>query len=204
MFGIPAQAQVQPQPQLLRDINPKAIPADVREHRIVLFGSHAYFPGSASATGVELYRAATTTNSLQFVRDTNPGRGSGHPFALTPMGGKLFYLIDDGTNGFELWSTDGTNTLPVKDIYPGLPSAVVPDDRSRQSMGVLGGVLYFAAEDGKNGYGLWRSDGTAVGTSFITSLGTRSQRTGFEEWSVANGFGFFLTRNYAKLARKSK
>ncbi|MFP2899315.1 ELWxxDGT repeat protein [Corallococcus sp. 4LFB] len=37
------------------------------------------------------------------------------------MGGRLFFVADDGVNGPELWSTDGTEggTVLVADLRPG-------------------------------------------------------------------------------------
>ena len=96
LLTVSVAAQVQP--QVVKDLNPRPVPALVREHPIVLFGPHAYFPGFANRTGEELYRAGTTSPSLQLLIDAHSGRGSGHPFALTPMGGKLYFMVDDGTH----------------------------------------------------------------------------------------------------------
>ena len=43
------------------------------------------------------------------------------PRNLTNVNGTLFFTADDGTNGRELWKSDGTaaGTVLVKDISPG-------------------------------------------------------------------------------------
>ena len=46
---------------------------------------------------------------------------SSSPADLTDVNGTLFFRADDGTNGSELWKSDGTlaGTVLVKDIDPG-------------------------------------------------------------------------------------
>ncbi len=50
-----------------------------------------------------------------------PGANGGFPAGLTNINGTLFFGVWDGTNGTELWKSDGTaaGTTLVKDIYPG-------------------------------------------------------------------------------------
>ena len=59
----------------------------------------------------------------------------------------------DGTNGTELWKSDGTasGTVMVKDINSGGSSD--PDE-----LAFVGNTLYFQADDGTNGVELWKSE----------------------------------------------
>lgn len=66
------------------------------------------------------------------------------------------------------------NTLPhpllLKDINPGIqPLSSTPD-----SLTVVGEQVLFFASDRVHGFGLWRSDGTEAGTSFVWDSGTET------------------------------
>ena len=52
------------------------------------------------------------------VKDITNGSGSSFPSQLTAVGNTLYFSANDGTNGTELWKSDGTanGTMMVKDI----------------------------------------------------------------------------------------
>lgn len=79
-------------------------------------------------------------------------------------GDYYFFLADDGTNGRELWASDGTGdgTFLVKDINPGA------GDSNPEYFTELNGKVYFYAFDGTNGT-LHESDGTESGTKPVFS-----------------------------------
>ena len=85
---------------------------------------------------------------------------SSSPYNLTKLGSIVVFSASDGTNGTELWKTDGTlaGTVLVKDIRPGSSSS------NPGNFVVLGSYAYFTANDGTNGGALWRTDGTTAGT----------------------------------------
>ena len=91
------------------------------------------------------------------VADINPDRETaGGTGKLTVFDGAVYFAADDGTTGWELWKTDGTNTVQVADIRPGNESSR-PD-----YMTVFNNELYFAAADADDYWNLWRTDGAAV------------------------------------------
>jgi ELWxxDGT repeat protein len=113
--------------------------------------------------------------------DLNKGKEDSYPHTLTVFKGKLFFVADDGKHGKELWETDGSfdGTKMVVDINP-------KDSSYAQGIQIFKDFMYFGADDGEvcvfsqtnsiftthicslqHGFELWRSDGTAAGTSLF-------------------------------------
>jgi ELWxxDGT repeat protein len=87
--------------------------------------------------------------------------------------GSLFFSGNDGVHGGELWRTDGTpaGTRLVKDIAIA-GGAKFPLVQSSNPCGLtaVGDTLYFVANEGDHGLGLWKTDGTESGTVFIKDV----------------------------------
>ncbi len=103
---------------------------------------------------------------------------------------RCIFSANDGSNGEELWTSDGTDTgtVLVKDIRGGTNSA------NPSTATNVNGTLYFIANDGSNGEELWKSDGTDTGTMLAANVvgdtGTNRPR----EVTFAGDFLFFSTR----------
>jgi ELWxxDGT repeat protein len=107
---------------------------------------------------------------LAFVGTPPPGCTTGCPLTgptdLTDVDGELFFIADDGVQGRELWSTDGTpaGTGLVKDALPGPASGL------DGGLLAIGNSVYFPAASPGHGTELWVSRGTAVTTSMVLDI----------------------------------
>jgi ELWxxDGT repeat protein len=94
----------------------------------------------------------------------------------TEANGLVYFGANDGVHGEELWRTDGTEagTYMVKDINPtgsSRPGSIRPFfPNDSHSSTVVGGILYFSANDGSSGRELWRTDGTGAGTWRVKNI----------------------------------
>ncbi len=117
---------------------------------------------------------------FQLVKDIRSGIGDAAASSLVNVNGTMFFVANDGTNGLELWKSNGTaaGTVMVKDIRGGSGSS------DPSSLTNVAGTLYFTANDGANGEELWKSDGTTIGTVQVKNI--RSGNSGSSPSSVTN------------------
>lgn len=96
-------------------------------------------------------------SQITLVKEINPS-GDGNPRNMYAFDEKIYFDANDGTNGFELWVSDGTEagTNLVKDINPSGTSA--PGNWFEYN-----NSLYFSANAG-GGSALHKTDGTEAGT----------------------------------------
>lgn len=137
-------------------------------------GDTVYFFAFDPDHGVELWKSDGTDSGTMLVKDINPGWGlalhdtfSGiESPQFTSIGDTLFFVVDDGSYGHEVWRSDGTEqgTNIVKDAYPGASGSNPTELTS------VDGTLFFVADDGVHGTELWRSDGTAQGTTIVKDM----------------------------------
>ena len=174
---------------LLADLN--QVPSYERgsfPQNITSVGDYSLFRATTNATGYELWRTDGTEAGTRMVKDIWPGPNSGTqyysfgysapPFEPTVFGDAAYFLGNDGTHGWELWRTDGTEagTSMVKDIRPGSGNAFEQgfdyhDDATLVwKHFVVGGALLFIADDGVNGLEWWRTDGTEAGTAMLKDI----------------------------------
>ena len=89
--------------------------------------------------------------------------------SLTVLGRKLVFIGNDGTDGDELWTTDGTptGTTALTDLA-GYRSGFV---RAQSVASHERDSLLHAYDTTTNSYQIWASDGTSSGTVPVTATG---------------------------------
>lgn len=132
-------------------------------------GNDVYFMTDDGINGNELWKSDGTNAGTQLVKNINPsGNGMQMPVLLyskytAVITNTLFFVASNGTSGFELYKTDGTNagTTLVKDLNPGSSSS------NPSNFIVLNNTLYFTCTTANDGNELWKTDGTALGTVLV-------------------------------------
>lgn len=113
-----------------------------------------YFIANDGSTGAELWKSDGTEAGTVQVKDINPGIDGLYEYVvpdLTNVDGIVYFCANNGSNGSELWRSDGTEagTMLVMDIWPGINGSF-PEYLTN-----VDGTLYFSADDGIHGQELW-------------------------------------------------
>jgi ELWxxDGT repeat protein len=183
-------------------------------------GKTLFFAADDGIHGVELWKSDGTARGTTLVKDINTVPGNSNPNDTTGavnrgaeveklfvVGKTLYFRANDGTHGVELWKSDGTarGTTLVKDINTAAPATTTTACKRQKScagsswaddMTLVGKALYFRANDGTHGVELWKSDGTARGTTLVKDINPSSASTASDTGNlVAVGKTLFLSAN---------
>ncbi len=121
-----------------------------------------FFRGNDGFTGTEIWKSNGTQAGTVCVRDIVSGNHGSYVSRsdITELNGQLFFIASSSDGSYTtVWSSDGTAD-GTDTITPGL--AINPS-----SLVKMGNHLYFVGRDWLNRYGLWRSNGTGVGTILL-------------------------------------
>jgi ELWxxDGT repeat protein len=139
------------------DINPdqndtiKTQPNSSWPNELTLLNGVLYFSANSGAVreNYELwsYNGAEVREAANIRPDSGPAAGSSYPTGLTVFGGSLFFMADDGANGYELWKHSGTQTTLLNINPGGATSSSFP-----KFFTAGGNHLYFQAFHTQHGY----------------------------------------------------
>lgn len=169
-------------------------PSNIRE----LNGS-LIFTAQSSAFGTELWKSDGTAIGTTLLKNIYPSSSGSSPQDLTKCGNKIFFTAENGTVGRELWVTDGTTTGTnlVKDIN--LSNSVgdvsFPLSSTQRKFINVNGTLFFIANSGIEGYELWKSDGTTVGTTLIKDFLPSSLSGGYSNFTLVGSKLYFIVED---------
>jgi ELWxxDGT repeat protein len=155
--------------QMVDDLNPGGGSSDP--------GGFTNFNGKLAFSALgQLWITDGTSAGTISLGDFNPDGLDGTVDRMAVLGSELYFMRynpadSNGQSTGELWETDGTvaGTQMMVDMSPGSDG----DERINSEPSDLinlGGELYFAADDGADGWELWQSNGTAAGTSMVDDL----------------------------------
>jgi ELWxxDGT repeat protein len=134
--------------KLVFDLDPTSINSASAD--LVPVPGGVVFAAVDATAGREVFFSDGTSTTM--LKDILPGPPGSAPGWFTALDGRAFFVANDGVNGPELWTSDGTpgGTRLVLDVQPGAggsgPSWLTPAE----------GALFFAANDGVTGFELHR------------------------------------------------
>ncbi len=144
-------------------------PSDSYPRHLTNINGTLYFRAENTESGDELWRV-NGLGEAELVEDVAPTGGiapgmyGSAPSNLTNFNGTLYFQANDGTTGRELWrvNTSGIAELVEDSIAGGgiNPDAPFTNSSYPSLLTVVGGTLYFKANDGVNGDELWRVVGS--------------------------------------------
>ncbi|MES2762557.1 MAG: ELWxxDGT repeat protein [Bacteroidota bacterium] len=143
---------------MVKDINPGA--ANSVPSYLTAMNNLLYFSANNGVNGAELWVSDGTSAGTTMVKDINIGSANSLPssppasYSFKAINGTLYFQATNGTNGNELWKSDGTNagTVMLGDINPGA------GDSKPLWFAELNGMLFFSAEDIAGNAELWKYD----------------------------------------------
>ncbi|MEM6465545.1 MAG: hypothetical protein AAF679_03430, partial [Pseudomonadota bacterium] len=151
---------------------------------LVEAGGALFFTAEDEEHGLELWRTSGTRETTVLVRDLWRGV-EGSTSVMGAVEEQVLFAGSDGRVGGELWQSDGTSrgTVLVRDIN-GVP-APSTIDLVGETLSVIDGEAYFAANDSRHGTELWRTTEGRQDAQMVLDLTEGPGSSRFEDMRVA-------------------
>ncbi len=132
---------------------------------LAALGDEVVFAADDGVHGLELWITDGSALGTRMVADLRPGYASSFIQRLTSASDQVFFVahVDDSRDA--LWRTDGTAKGTYSITPPGPPESFAPS-----SIHSGPGFLYLCNAAWGGQAGLWRSDGSSAGTTFVAAV----------------------------------
>ena len=157
-----------------------------------------FFANDDPAHGVELWQSDGTVAGTGLFLDLNPGAAGSFPGNMAVINNTLYFSATTAAGSSALWSSNGTATgTNVVATFDSQPDGDGLFDNASDSFAVLGNTMVFPADDGTNQSELWKTDGTASGTTMIKVLAQVSPPYVYapSDFTTVGGKVFFVTQS---------
>jgi ELWxxDGT repeat protein len=181
----------------LADINPgNAGPYSDTSGQMVALGGTLYFANDDPTHGVELWQSDGSVAGTRLFLDLNPGPAGSFPGNMAVVGSTLYFSATTAAGSSTLWSSNGTAAgTEVIARFDAQPTGSALFDNIPDAEAVLGNTMIFAATDGTGETQLWKTDGTAVGTSMVKVLLPAPLAYAPSDFTTVAGKLFFVTQS---------
>ncbi|MEQ9101536.1 MAG: choice-of-anchor D domain-containing protein, partial [Imperialibacter sp.] len=149
----------------IKDIAPDGSRAisSIFEMQVEYFNGQYFFAANNQVHGNELWVSDLTEPGTYLFSDLNVGSSDSNPANFFAHESKLFFSATVGA-------------ITYLFVSGGLPSNTVAIQQMKaRKFFVVGADLYVVSEDTNYNFSLWKTDGTASGTSYVMNLGTNSR-----------------------------
>jgi ELWxxDGT repeat protein len=157
-------------------------------------GGKLLFTVLAADSVQELWITDGTTGGTHAVGDAARGFLSYFPLQFLAVDhGQVLFAVQDSFTTWEPWVTDGTNagTHRLSEVNPGAGNPIRFNNQGpyspQDALAAPWGGFVFVADDGSHGPELWRTDGTAGGTTLIKDITSGSSGSSPFGLAVFNG-----------------
>ena len=128
----------------------------------VEFNNLILFRATTENEGTEVWLSDGTLTGTRILKDISPGKNHGiglfSPQTTAVLGNQLFFIANDGVNGNQIWSTQGTEQTTK--MITNLPKLKI------SKLTLAGGKIFFLTKE-ENKLQVWKSDGTKEGTVLV-------------------------------------
>ncbi len=157
--------------RLVKDIHPGGF--NSYPMHLTKYGNKLIFSATdGTSHGREVWITDGTTANTNLIKDIN-STSSGSIYSGTcpfvAFNSKVYFFANDGTNGYELWSTNGTSdgTSMVKNVNPGSASS---ENTTSRIVKLNNNKLIVTLKDGTHGQEPWILDATTGNLTLLKDI----------------------------------